>query len=76
MVTVIILVNLQVPLQKKEGPQILFSQVPHPCQQASYLRMLTPLQIEEHEKYLFLPLYGNTEDSLMTAHTPMINESQ
>jgi len=24
----------------------------------------------EHEKYLFLPLYGNTENSLLTACTP------
>ena len=30
---------------------------------------------EAHEKYLFLPLYGNMEDSLMTACAPMIDES-
>jgi len=28
----------------------------------------------QHKKYCLLPLYGNTEDSLMTAHTPMIDE--
>ena len=33
---------------------------------------------EKYEKYLFkfFPLHGNTEDSLMTVHAPMIDESQ
>ena len=31
---------------------------------------------EEHEKYLFLPLAIHTEDSLMTACAPIIDETQ
>jgi len=31
---------------------------------------------EEHKKYLFLPLFGNTEDLFMTVHAPTIDESQ
>jgi len=31
---------------------------------------------EEHEMYLFLPLYGIIEDSLVTVRAPMIDESQ
>jgi len=31
---------------------------------------------EGHKKYFCLPLYGNSEDSLMTACTPTIDESQ
>ena len=31
---------------------------------------------EEHEKHLLMTLYGNMEYSLMTACTPMIDESQ
>ena len=27
----------------------------------------------EHEKYFFLPLYGNTENPLVTVRTPRIN---
>jgi len=42
--------------------------------------MLTPLHSAidrgEHEKYLFLPLYGNTENSLMTARDPRIDKLQ
>ena len=42
--------------------------------------MLVPLHsiIErgEREKFPFLPQYGNVEYSLMTARTPMIDESQ
>jgi len=34
------------------------------------------MDIEEHEKYFFWPLYGNVEDSLMKAHDHMINELQ
>ena len=41
--------------------------------------MLVPLHSvidrEEHEKYLFLPLYGNTEDLLVTMRVPTIDES-
>ena len=32
--------------------------------------MLAPLHSGEHEKYLFLPLYGNMENPLMTARAP------
>ena len=64
----------QVPLQKKEWPQILFLWVPHPlkfiCQYASYWHMLAPLHSiidrKEHE---------NTENSLVTAHAPTTDES-
>ena len=42
--------------------------------------MLAPLHSVidrgEHEKYIFLPLYGNTEDSLMTARALRIDQSQ
>jgi len=31
---------------------------------------------KEHEKYLHLPLYGNTDYSLMIACAPLIDESQ
>ena len=31
---------------------------------------------KEHEKYLFLPLYGNTEGSRMTVHSPTTDGSQ
>ena len=34
------------------------------------------LDREEHEKYLFLPLYGNMKDSVMIAAAPTINKSQ
>jgi len=40
--------------------------------------MLAPLDstvdIEEHEKYLFMPLYGNMEDLSTTTCTPKVNE--
>ena len=39
--------------------------------------MLAPLHSaidrEEHEKYLFLPLYENTENPLVTVHAPRID---
>ena len=39
--------------------------------------MVTPLHSTidrgEHENYLFLPLYGNTENPLLTVPTPRIN---
>ena len=42
--------------------------------------MLTPLHSiidrKEDENYLFLPLYGNKEDSLMTVHSSTIDELQ
>ena len=42
--------------------------------------MLTPLHSViyrgEYEKYLFLSLYGNTENSLVTAHALNIDYSQ
>ena len=62
--------------------------MPHPlinekfnCQLALYLCILAPLHSivdrGEHEKYLFLPLYGNTENSLATACTPeLISHSE
>ena len=42
--------------------------------------MLAPLHSAidrgEHEKYLFLPLYGNTENPLVKVRAPRINQSQ
>ena len=44
---------------------------------ALYLRMLAPLHSVvdkgEHKKYLFLPLYGNMENSIVTAQATRIN---
>ena len=81
LVTIIILVNSQAPLQKKEWLPILFSWVLHPlinekfiCQWALYLRMLALLHSaidkREYEKYLFLPLFGNTENHLWQCTHP------
>ena len=76
--------NSQAPPQKKESPRILFSRVPHPLlMKSSYasklcihdvlVPLLSAIGRGEHGKYLFLALYGNTENPPVTARAPRIN---
>jgi len=81
LVTVIILVNSQAPLQKKEWPQTLFLQLPQPLiihMSVSfifaYVHPITQRYIQRRAwKVLLL---ATIEDSLVTASTPIIHSEK